>query len=228
MVGGERAGAIEFEGRRAPYAPVSALREFFHKIRSMSTPPRVDRTFLQKLSIASNNEWALLSALKFLGVVDENGIPTTSYRLLQTTDRFQETLRHLVQAAYRDLFETGGADKTIDELRDYFRLTSSPSQAKNAARFFHEVCKLAGISTAANPLPGSAPSPAAGGASPLERAPDTAVARRTATPNHAILEAKARLLEKLPPPHPEWSAQEYQAICDRFLAMLQHLDAPYR
>jgi hypothetical protein len=40
-----------------------------------------------------------------------------------------------------------------------------------------------------------------------------------------LAEAKARLLEKLPAPEPGWSAAEYAAIMDRFLEILQHLDA---
>src|SRR5919199_4093166 len=98
----------EFAGRKAPYAPISALREFFNRMRAVSVPQRVDKKFIEKQNIASNNEWALLSALKFLGVIDQHGAPTHAYRLLQTTDRFDETLRHLVETAYLPLFEAGG------------------------------------------------------------------------------------------------------------------------
>jgi hypothetical protein len=213
----------EFE-RRAPYAPVSALREFFERIRDMSAPPRVDRRFLQRLNVASNNEWALLSALKFLGVIDERGAPTHAYRLLQTTDRFQETLRHLVETAYEPLFDLGGAAMSLEDLRNYFRVSSSPSQAKNAARFFREVCEMAGVrgsatrSTLAQEIVEDAEE---------IRMPPEEIPPRPAVPGPArdlLLEAKARLLEKLPTPRPDWSAAEYEAICRHFLAMLQHLD----
>src|SRR6059036_3164451 len=94
----------DFEGRRAPYAPISALQKFFERIRDRSVPERVDHHFLQKLNVASNNEYSLLSALKFLGVVDEYGKPAHAYHLLQTTDRFQATLWHLVKTAYQPVF----------------------------------------------------------------------------------------------------------------------------
>ena len=220
----------EFE-RRAPYAPISALRDFFLRIRDVTVPARVDRRFLQKLSVASNNEWALLSALKFLGVVDERGVPTHAYRLLQTTDRFTDTLRHLVETAYAPLFEVNGSSMGTDELRNYFRVTSSPSQAKNAARFFREVCELAGIST-----PETAPRPRPAfqqtGAGSAVEAPQAGQLRERGreTPTRvegvslAILDAKARLLEKLPPPREDWTAEQYMAICDRFLALVGTLD----
>src|SRR6266581_1433217 len=49
-------------------------------IRDRSVPEHVDHRFLQKLNVASNNEYALLSALKFLGVLDDRGRPTHAYR----------------------------------------------------------------------------------------------------------------------------------------------------
>lgn len=39
-----------------------------------------------------------------------------------------------------------------------------------------------------------------------------------------LYEAKARLLQNLPGPRPDWSRQEYRAICDNFLEMIRMLD----
>jgi hypothetical protein len=210
----------EFSGRKAPYAPISALREFFERIRNVSPPARVDRRFFQKLSVAGSNEWALLSALKFLGIVDDNGVPTAAYRALQTSDRFEHALRELVLNAYKPLFDAGGDDMSVEDLRNYFRVTSSPSQAKNAARFFREVCQLAGLDR-----PGPSVHRLTVGADPSS-APARPAADRAASSrgDDAVLQAKIRLLEKMPPYHPEWSPEEYRSICDRFLSMLAHLD----
>lgn len=214
---------IEFPGRKAPYAPVSALREFLERIRETATPVRVDRRFLQKLNIASNNEWALLSALKFLGIVDQHGVPAAQYRLLQTSDRYQETLRSLVLAAYKDLFDAGGDTMSGEDLTNYFRRTSSPSQARNAARFFQELCRLAalprGYRAEFSPERGAASAEAhvQTEVQPLLEAP----AKNAAD---FVLRAKATLANKLPPYHPEWSAEDYRAICGAFLAMMRELD----
>ncbi|GAC1635381.1 MAG: hypothetical protein NVS4B2_22830 [Chloroflexota bacterium] len=217
----------DFE-RRAPYAPISALREFFDRIRDIAVPARVDRRFLQKLNVASNNEWALLSALKFLEIVDDRGAPTHAYRQLQTTDKARGTLRHLVETAYAPLLQVGGAGMSIDDLRNYFRVSSSASQAKNAARFFREICDMAGVQgsetgTQALPetyVPVEAPAIAA--------APPTATPRGTGLPaagaDDLLLMTKAALLEKLPPLRPEWTAEEYTTLCDRFLQMLRNLE----
>jgi hypothetical protein len=208
--------AGDFEGRRAPYAPISALERFFERIRDRSVPEHVDYRFLQKLNVASNNEYSLLSALKFLGILDERGRPTHAYRLLQSTDRFQDTLRHLVETAYSSVFESGAHEWAFDDLVNYFRRTSSASQAKNAARFFQAVCRLAGLSGPnARPAQRSAAPRDSTGSAPREPDPVT---------HDLVLSAKAKLLEKLPAARPDWSAEDYRAICEAFLEMLRHVE----
>jgi hypothetical protein len=214
--------------RKAPYAPVSALRDFFAKIQDVTAPPKVDRLYVQKLGVASNNEWALLSALKFLGVVDEHGTPTSAYRRLQTTEGFEASLRYLVERAYAPLIAVGGLTKTDEALIDYFRITSSASQAKNAARFFREVAQLAGLKAGprlpADPVPDqAAQGPTSSVIVPYE--PEQAVGAPHGQPAPSLLATKLRLLEKLPAPQAQWSAAEYEAICRHFVEMLRSLDA---
>jgi len=214
--------------RRAPYAPISALREFFQRIKDMAEPSKVDRRFLQKLNVASNNEWALLSALKFLEVIDAQGSPTPAYRLLQTTDQFQSTLHQLVTGAYRELVDMGGPTMSTEDLTNYFRVSSSPSQAKNAARFFREVCELAGMTPgpigSRRPsvmlMPSRAPSDFES-IDPSRNAPDVPSKGGQET---LLLEIKGTLLEKLPVYREEWSVAVYMSLCDRFLQMLHNLD----
>jgi hypothetical protein len=210
----------DYKDRKAPYAPVSAFVEFLDKIPDKSVPSHVDRTFLQKLNVAAGNEWALLSALKFLGIIDAQGTPTTEYRKLLDSEHRQETLRNLVEGAYAPLLAMGGAAMSNADLVNYFRVASSPSQARNAARFFQSVRRLAG---GARHVPvGVVPD------RPTEEpvvAQAPGVDRPTRDRETILAEAKARLLEKLPAPEPGWSAAEYAAIMDRFLEILQHLDA---
>lgn len=222
--------ADEFSDRRAPYAPISALQRFFARIRDRQVPETVDHLFLEKLNVASNNEYALLSALKFLGVVDDRGKPTHAYRLLQTTDRFEPTLQHLVKSAYKPVFDAGAEQWSHEDLVNYFRVSSSASQAKNAARFFKAICRLASFGSAS---PASAADPDSGtvrGPEDNRVTRDCQAERETGAgaANHGapalLLQAKAQLLEKVPAVDPDWTAAEYLAICDRFLAMLDSLD----
>ncbi|MDQ2744912.1 MAG: DUF5343 domain-containing protein, partial [Chloroflexota bacterium] len=209
----------DFEGRRAPYAPISALEKFFQIIRDRAVPERIDHRFLQKLRIASNNEYSLLSALKFLAVVDDRGTPTHSYRLLQTTDRFQDTLGHLVRAAYRPVFEAGAERLPDEDLVNFFRVSSSASQARNAARFFRAVCALAGGVGAVEGEPETTDAPTTEVAGPADSQSDlpsgghsdppmveiTHERHRLVDNGSVLLATKARLLEKLPAADPSWS-----------------------
>jgi len=208
----------ELRERKAPYAPISALREFLSKIRNVQVPNRVDKAFLQKLNVASNNEWALISALKYLGIVDDRGIPTSAYRRLLSDQTFTDTFRHLVERSYRSLLEMGGAGMSETDLQNYFRVTSSPSQAKTAARFFREVAHLAGLDEGTiRPL---------NDVDATEIRPEQATTSRPARieDDREVLLAKARLVEKLPAPRSDWSASEYAAICESFVRMLESLD----
>jgi len=218
----------EFKGRKAPYAPVSAFSEFLDKIPDKSIPAHVDRAFLQRLNVAAGNEWALLSALKFLGVIDAQGAPTTAYRRLLDSEHRREALGRLVADAYRPLLDLGGASWSWEDLVNYFRVASSPSQARNAARFFRSALQLGSLPTEQRTE--TVATGDAGGAVAAHQ-PDgemdvRASNRRDDTNSSALVlaEAKSRLLEKLPEPNPAWSAAEYAAIVDKFLEILKHLD----
>lgn len=213
----------DVRGRRAPYAPISALREFFARIKNVGVPSVVDRKFIQKLNVASNNEWALLSALKFLGVIDDRGEPTSAYRSLQS-DRFEETLRHLVETAYAPLLELDGLAMSVDDLENYFRVTSSPSQAKNAARFFRELVRLSGLADARRGQLREVPKETVSPGQPTVPHPQPHIAGKDEDTRSLVLRAKAGLVEKLPAPRPDWTAAEYESICKSFLEMLEHLD----
>lgn len=222
----------DFGGRRAPYAPISALERFFDRIRDRAVPDVIDQRFLQKISVAHNNEYSLLSALKFLGILDDRGRPTTAYRQLQTTDRFEDTLGHLVRTAYRPVFVSGVDESGTEDLVNFFRVSSSPSQARNAARFFQAVCRLAGIATgdsndnvvADNATAAALNDPSTGQGLGESHADAASDGRYTGTED-SRLRVKAQLLEKLPTPAESWSAQDYKEICALFVEMLRSLDA---
>jgi len=214
-----RAG--DFNGRRAAYAPISALEKFFQVIGDRAVPERVDHRFLQKLNVATNNEYSLLSALKFLDVVDDRGIPTHSYRLLQTTDRFQDTLSHLVHIAYRPVFEAGAERLPDEDLVNFFRLSSSASQARNAARFFRAVCTLAG---GVGAVERDTSSMTDGDQQPGVTQPSLPAEEAAADTVALVLRARVRLLEKLPPYNQRWSLEEYERVLSRFLELAQYLD----
>lgn len=141
----------EMKGRKAPYISIKALMDFLDHIRYVSTPKKVDAGLLQDYGISKGNVFALLSALKFIGLVDVTGNPTPAFSSLQTMgEEFQGNLRKVVEDAYADLFARLDVSRDSREhIRNYFARNYSVSQSERATGLFLDLCREAGIPVAA-------------------------------------------------------------------------------
>jgi hypothetical protein len=146
--------------RVAPYAPKSAVSEFFDHIRYVRTPGKIDSSLLQDYGISASQAFPLLSTLRFLGVIESDGTPTPAFRGLQTGgDEFQSALREIVQRAYSDLFSRLDVSRdSRDKIKNFFSRNYSPATAERATALFLDLCGEAGISAAAADQPRQAPS----------------------------------------------------------------------
>ena len=135
------------KGRLAPYVPVTTLRNFLERIRWVTTPKKVDKKLLDDYGIAEPNKSALLSALKFLGLIDDNGIPTSLFRKLQSSgDEFRGNLEEVIRKAYADLFVQFDVLRSDRErICNYFATNYSPATAKKATIVFVDLCKEVGV-----------------------------------------------------------------------------------
>jgi hypothetical protein len=113
-------------------------------------PKKVDANLLQDYGVSKGNVFALLSALRFFRVIDNEGSPSPTFSLLQTTgDEFQHNLEHIVREAYPDLFSRFDLARDSEEqIRNYFARNYSASQAGKATALFYALCSEAGIPTA--------------------------------------------------------------------------------
>ncbi len=132
---------------KAPYVSTRAIRLFFDRVRSVSTPERVDIDRLQDYGVSAGNAPALLSGLKFLGLLDSQGVPTKDFRAIQTTGaEFCQNLEQVVRRAYAEVFERFDVATAERELiRNYFARNYSVSQAASATAVFTDLCRLAEI-----------------------------------------------------------------------------------
>ena len=139
--------------RLAPYVPAATLRSFLEHIRWVTTPKKVDKRLLDDYAIPKPNKSALLSALKFLDLIENDGIPTPAFRHLQSSgDEFRSNLEQVVRKAYADLFihlDALGSDR--ERIRNYFATNYSPATAKKATILFIDLCKEAGLPTGEEP-----------------------------------------------------------------------------
>ena len=135
--------------RVAPYAPASALSEFFDHIRYVKTPDKVDSNLLLDYGISKSQSFPVLSTLRFLGIVEPDGTPTPAFRALQTGgEEFQSALRELVERSYADLFGRLDVSRdTKEKIKNYFARNYSPATAERATTLFLDLCGEGGIPT---------------------------------------------------------------------------------
>jgi len=136
----------------APYAPASAVSEFFDHIRYVKTPTEVDSALLQDYGLSKSQSFPTLSTLKYLGIIDDKGVPTPAFRALQTGgDEFTNALQDILQNAYSELFNRLDVSRdSRDKIMNFFARNSSPATAERATSLFLDLCGEAGIETAAS------------------------------------------------------------------------------
>lgn len=133
--------------RLAPYVPASAMSQFFDHIRYVKTPDIVTSGLLKDYNIPKGHAFALLSALKFLGLTEDNGTPMPAYKALQTSgEEFRANLEEIVRRAYSDLFSVADPSRNGREhIKNFFARNYSPATAERAIALFLDLCGEAGI-----------------------------------------------------------------------------------
>lgn len=83
-----------------------ALTQIFAQLRK-GVPPKIDASYLRRFNIAPANESYILSILRFLGIIDEEGTRSdgASDYLFGNDDAFKTGLEGAVRSAYSQLFE---------------------------------------------------------------------------------------------------------------------------
>jgi hypothetical protein len=122
------------------YIPLIALDNFVERLRATGIPVVIDSNLTQ--TVSGGTASALMSALRFLGLVDQSGRPQDSLRKLVAayrTDRWKDVFGDLVDRAYAGII--GDLDLTTatrSMLDDRFRKHSKAAGQvlDKAARFY--------------------------------------------------------------------------------------------
>lgn len=136
---------------RRPIPPYGPTRSTMRGIELLGriTPAKVDSALLRAHRVAPGNEYKVVAALKFLGLIDAEGRPTERIRLLKARGPvfalgLQEMLRH----AYGDIFaRLNLKEANREQLYNYFVTEEGlgAEMAAKAARVFEALCRLAQI-----------------------------------------------------------------------------------
>ncbi len=136
------------QGLTLPYGPTRGMLQALHLMRK-STPSKVDGNLLRLKQIAPGNEYKVVGALKFLGIIDDEGRPTEKSRLLKTKgDTFTSALGTIIRGAYKNLFQAlNGGGYSVEDIYNHFISEEylTPEMATKTTRFFVQLCQLAGI-----------------------------------------------------------------------------------
>jgi len=127
----------------------AALAQVFSQLRK-GAPPKIDAGYLQRFNIAPANESYIISILRFIGLVDDDGarIESASNYLFENDDKFKAGLEKAVRKAYSQLFDemTDAFSEETQNLVHWFRAADKTSElvGKRQASTFLTLGALAG------------------------------------------------------------------------------------
>jgi hypothetical protein len=130
-----------------PYGPYNAFEAFVQKLKETAVPPVVDRSTMRNLSGAGQT--ALLSALKFLRLVQDSGHVTPAFNELVNafgTEGWHEALGDVICGAYSGLLTGLDIDKaSLKSLRDALKAAGVPdgTTLDKTIRFYLQAMKAA-------------------------------------------------------------------------------------
>jgi len=92
----------ENEKKKYPSSRLKGLEEFMNFVHEPNwKPAKIDANLLKKLDMAKGKEGLAVYAIKFLGLIDSEGAPTSEFDNLKQD--YQGTMRRLVEEKYADL-----------------------------------------------------------------------------------------------------------------------------
>jgi Family of unknown function (DUF5343) len=102
------------------------LRQLLNKIRTVGVPRKVNADWLKTLGFTSSNDKSLIGVLKFIGMIDPSGVPTSAWSALRGAD-YKKVLGAAVRQGYADLFAVypDANKRTNSELEHVFSTSSS-------------------------------------------------------------------------------------------------------
>lgn len=124
------------------------IDRLFEAIRDLN-PSKITQEFVAANVVGSNHEGKVLVALRFLGLISENGDVTSRLSALRVIGpEFTANLAIVVQQAYSELLstisiKTSPLNRLISLLMQKYSMTQT--QAQSAARFFVHLASLAAM-----------------------------------------------------------------------------------
>lgn len=140
---------------RRPYASPSNLTQVISRARSRNLPDFIDGDFLRVAGIGDAVHGRVLEALRFLGLIHEDGKPTDTLIAISgaSDEEYRRLLRGAIGEAYADDLARGIdiAQDTQAQIVDAFRRYQPRSQTGRMVMFFLGMAREAGMEVAEAP-----------------------------------------------------------------------------
>ena len=136
-----------------PYAAFVAFEALLQKAAREPIPAAFDKPLLIDWGIAIGNESAMLTTLRSLALIDENGRPTELYSALQLSPpRRLAAMRRGSELAYPGLARPDGGELDDNTLHDYFveKRGLRGQMVEKAKRFYRQL--MAAIEAPSAPI----------------------------------------------------------------------------
>ncbi len=146
--------------RTPPYTSYRTFRTFIEDLRERGVPSRIDRSVLTRFSGVVGTQ--LMHALRFLGLIEENGSPTQRLKELvnaYAAGRWPETLLELLRQQYAPMFAIDLETATPSHFNQAFRKAFPAADAvvQKCVTFFLYAANDAGVKISARVLKGRKP-----------------------------------------------------------------------
>lgn len=147
-----------------PYTTVPGkIKPLLSKIREVGVPSKASTQWLKSIGFKSSNDASLLTALKFIGLVDTSGTPTDAWKNYRGAKHGQ-VLASAIRQGYSDLFAVypDANARNTNEIEHVISTTSSAGKQAitKTVRTFQNLCAEGDFTAAGEATP--PPPPGAG------------------------------------------------------------------
>ena len=136
--------------RTAAYVPFKTFQTALDTFRE-GIPPKIDASVWQSLSGGTRSQ--LLTAFKFLGLIDDEGVPSSDLQRLVDAegDERKEALKETLERSYESILPLARANATATALSEAMNDLNVQGDTKDKAiRFYLQVSEFAGLPLSAH------------------------------------------------------------------------------
>ena len=145
---GDTVNIVRPETRFAPYSSSQSVIEVINRLRDVGLPDPLTMEGLGSIGVPPTVASPTMRAIKFLGLVDEDGNQQAALQKLavSSSDEYPSVLSEIVKSAYAEVFAiVDPAKHDFEKVSDAFRPYTPQKQRRRMVRLFLGLCEEANL-----------------------------------------------------------------------------------